>query len=276
MGFALPPCDEPRQSRLDVEEPESTSEQYDRSAASWERTEPILLSDYTARPFLIEWCMPVRGLSVLDLGCGEGYVARQLRQRGASRVMGVDVSEQMIRIAEEQESKSRLGITYWTGDASELGRIEDGSVDLAVAVFLFNYLNRTHTGLVMREVHRVLRPGGRFIFSVPHPALPFLRPKGPPFYFNAGGGGYFSSRDQQLEGRIWRRDGVSVPVRCVHKTFEDFVNCLRAAGFDTLPEVVELHVSEEHIALDAKFFEPLRDQPLHLAIRTEKTERKGA
>ena len=48
-------------------------------------------------------------------------------------------------------------------------------------VFLFNYLDRMQTQRTMREIYRVLRPGGRFIFAVPHPSLPFLRPEAPPF-----------------------------------------------------------------------------------------------
>ena len=40
--------------------------------------------------------------------------------------------------------------------------------------------------------------------------------------------------------------------------------------FTSLPEVKELHVTDEHIALDPGFFKPLQDQPLHLAFRTRK------
>lgn len=249
---------------------QTTAELYDRAADRWERVAPVLLSDFTARPFLLEWCEPVRGRTVLDLGCGEGYVARQLKNRGAERIVGLDISEEMIRHARERESREQLGISFSTGDACDLGTIATGSIDLVVAVFLFNYLERNQCSTVMREVMRVLRPGGTFIFSVPHPSLAFIRPEEPPFYFERKNAGYFSGRDQNFEGRIWRRDGESVPVRCVHKTLEDYFHCLRSAGFTSLPEIAELHVTDEHVAFDRAFFEPLRDQPLHLAFRTQK------
>jgi SAM-dependent methyltransferase len=249
---------------------ESTEEMYDRSSSEWQRVEPMLLSDFTARPFLLEWCSPVEGLSVLDLGCGEGYVARQLKRRGAARLEGVDISTEMIRAAREQEEQERLGIRFRAGDASNLAVFADESFDLVVAVFLFNYLTRQETQKTMQEVARVLRPGGRFVFAVPHPSLPFIRPQKPPFYFAPGGHGYFTGRNHRFEGRIWRRDGGSVPVRCVHKTFSDYFACLRAAGFSSLPELQELHVTDEHVAFDPDFFEALRDQPLHLAFRTHK------
>ncbi len=249
---------------------ESNEALYDRSSKDWQRAEPMLLSDFTARPFLLDWCNPVQGCRVLDLGCGEGYVARQLKQRGAARLDGVDSSPEMIRTAQEQESSQKLGIRFRAGDATDLSVFADGSFDLVVAVFLFNYLTAAQSLTTMREVARVLRPGGRFVFAVPHPVLPFIRPNEPPFYFAAGSDGYFSGRDHRFEGRIWRRDGKSVPVRCVHKTLEDYFHCLQSAGFTSLPELKELHVTDEHVELDPEFFEALRDHPLHLAFRTTK------
>lgn len=249
---------------------QSTAALYDQAADRWQRAAPVLLSDFTARPFLLEWCEPVKGRTVLDLGCGEGYVARQLKSRGAERLVGMDISEEMIRHAVERETREKLGIRFFPGDACDLGMFADGSFDLVVAVFLFNYLNREQCASVMAEVMRVLRPGGRFVFAVPHPSLAFLRPEEPPFYFERKGAGYFSGRDRNFEGRIWRRDGESVPVRCVHKTLEDYFWCLRSAGFMSLPDLAELRVTEEHVDLDPGFFKPLQDQPLHLAFRTQK------
>lgn len=248
----------------------STRELYDQASPNWRRSEPILLSDYTARPFLLQWCEPVERCDVLDLGCGEGYFARGLKRRGAHSILGIDVSPEMVRAAEEQERTDRLGIEYATGNASQLRLYGEQSFDLVVAVFLFNYLNLEETQRTMREVHRVLRVGGRFVFAVPHPSLPFQGLQQAPFYFDPRGRGYFSGRDVQFEGKIWRRDGVSVDVRCVHKTLEDYFTALRAAGFDLMPQIAELHATEEHLALDPAWFGPLRDRPLHLAFKLVK------
>ncbi len=248
--------------------PESTAALYDGSAGQWQRAEPILLSDFTARPFLLDWCEPVRGARVLDLGCGEGYVGRQILERGADSVTGMDISAEMIENARAQiPTDAGDSLTYSVGSATDLAHFADDSFDLVVCVFLFNYLERAEMTATMKEVVRVLRPGGRFVFAVPHPTLAFVRPEEQPFYFSRVGRGYFEGRDALFEGEIWRRDGVGVRVRCVHKTFDDYFTALRAAGFTTLPEVKELHATEEHMAFDPAFFEPLRETPLHLAFK---------
>lgn len=248
----------------------TTRELYNRSNHHWARNEPVLLSDYTARPFLLEWSHPLEGADVVDIGCGEGYFARQLKKEGANRVHAIDISEEMINRAMEQEAAEELGIEYSTGGATDLGSLDDASFDVAVAMFLFNYLTVEQSVRAMQEVRRVLRKGGRFIFAVPHPSLPFLRDEQPPFFFSRGGAGYFSGRDSQLEGKIWRRDGEAVAVRCVHKTVEDYFLALRRSGFDKLPDIKELHVTESILEVDPDFFAPLMDQPLHLAFQVEK------
>lgn len=50
---------------------------FDRNADQWARQEPLILSDFTARPLVLQELAPLKGKHVLDLGCGEGYVARR-------------------------------------------------------------------------------------------------------------------------------------------------------------------------------------------------------
>jgi SAM-dependent methyltransferase len=237
---------------------------YDRTAARWSRRQPSSLSDYTARPQVLAMCEPLAGRRVLDLGCGEGYCSRQLSQRGA-QVVGIDVSERMIELARQAEQAQPLGIRYHVGDAvtADLGT---ASIDLVLAVFLFNYLGVEAMRRTMVNVHRMLRPGGHFVFAVPHPAFAFMRDPAPPFYFDIGSAGYFSARDRAFDGRIWKRDGSALDVQLVHKTLEDYFEGLRLAGFTAMPRVTELTATREMVDLDEDFFGPLFDLPLHLAL----------
>src|SRR4051812_27879670 len=77
------------------------------------------------------------GKAVIDIACGEGFYSRMIRERGASKVTGVDLSEKMIELAQVSEAKQRLGIDYIVGDARNLGLGAD--FDLAVAAYLLNY-----------------------------------------------------------------------------------------------------------------------------------------
>lgn len=239
---------------------------YDQTAARWSRQQPSSLSDYTARPRMMELCAPVSGLRVLDLGCGEGYVSRMLAQAGAASVLGLDVSPRMIALAQAAEQAQPLGIRYDTVDAAHWA-CEPGSFDLVVAVFLFNYLKVEAMQQTMARVHQALVPGGRFIFAVPHPAFAFMRQPAPPFFFEVGSAGYFTDRDSVFPGKIWKRDGTPLDVQLVHKTLGDYFQGLRGAGFKTMPEVEELSVTSSMVDMDPAFFGPLFNYPLHMAVR---------
>ena len=252
------------------DDPKSTRSIYDTASPKWARKEKLLLSDFTARPYVLEAIQPLSGRRVLDLGCGEGFVSRQIKVAGAAHVLGVDLSQGMVDQARAEEARNPLGIEYRQGDASNLRDVPEEGFDRIAAVFLFNYVSSEAMAEVMRQVRFWLAPGGRFVFTVPHPSLPFMREEAPPFFFRRDGAGYFSGTDRTLEGSIWRRDGVAVPVRCVHKPLEIYFETLREAGWNGMPRVMELRVQPEHVALDRDFFEPLVDQPLHLLFSVEK------
>jgi toxoflavin synthase len=246
--------------------PTDPRELYDDTAQRWVRTAPTSLSDFTARPALLDLCEPIAAARILDLGCGEGYCSRLLKRRGAASVLGMDLSGQMIAAALAEEGRAPLGIEYTQGNAIDLSMLAAESFDVVLAVFLFNYLDCAAMSLCMGEVARLLGHGGKFVFAVPHPSFAFLHAPLPPFYFDVGRNGYFSARNQRFAGKIWRRDKSYLDVQTVHKTLEDYFVALSRAGFVHMPLVRELHVTPEILSMDEEFFAPLQDVPLHLAI----------
>lgn len=108
----------------------------------------------------------VAGRRICDLACGQGRVARHLADAGAS-VVGIDLSAKLLAIARRHERAAPRGIPYRHADARDLVGVAGGSFDGVVChMALMDIADLAPT---LREVARVLRPGGWFVFSVLHP-----------------------------------------------------------------------------------------------------------
>jgi SAM-dependent methyltransferase len=247
----------------------SFSEMFDQNAEQWARQEPMILSDFTARPQVLKELAPVTGKHVLDLGCGEGYVSRLVAQAGAASVFGMDISGEMVERAQQAASNAPCPMIFTVGNAANFQDFPREQFDRVIAVFMLSYLSCSDMTAVFRTVRTRLAPGGRFIFTVPHPFLPYVRPLEKPVYFDSKGRDYFGGVDESYEGYIWRRDGKAVPVSYMHKTFADYFDALAAAGFQTLPKIIELRVTQEHMAQDRAFFEGALGYPLQLLFRID-------
>ena len=119
-------------------------------------------------PALLSACEPVAGLRVLDLGCGQGFFSRLLASRGAL-VIGVDVAADLVSIAQAHEARSPRGIEYRALSAARVsGAWPAGSFDLLTSCMAIQ--DMADPAAALRSAHAVLTPGGRLVFSVPHPA----------------------------------------------------------------------------------------------------------
>lgn len=111
------------------------------------------------------------GVQVLDLACGTGDLAIAAAKRlgGDCRIVGVDLAEKMLEIGRHKIAKRGLDntITLQTGDGMALP-FEDNKLD--AAMIAFGIRNMPDTVGCLREMHRVLKPGGRVVvleFSMP-------------------------------------------------------------------------------------------------------------
>jgi arsenite methyltransferase len=102
-----------------------------------------------------------RGDRIVDVGCGPGfYAAELLDQVGEDgAVVGLDASPQMLAVAAHR-CEGHANVEFHQADATSLP-VEDGSCDRVVCVQVLEYVADVDTGL--RELHRVLRPGGRAV-----------------------------------------------------------------------------------------------------------------
>ena len=118
-------------------------------------------------PAHVALCGNVKGLNVLDVGCGTGYFARAMASRGAI-VTGIDVSPGMLGHAENFERQAPLGIVYANVDAARLlEHLVPGSFDLATSCLALQ--DMPDIPGVLRSIHDALVPGGRLVASIAHP-----------------------------------------------------------------------------------------------------------
>lgn len=112
----------------------------------------------------------VKGKSVLDLACGDGYYTRLLRLAGAKPIIGVDISSGMIDLAQTLETQQPLDIEYRVGDAATLGVI--GVFDVVTAVYLFQYASDETTFQQMAAtIGANLKENGRFLAVTGSPTI---------------------------------------------------------------------------------------------------------
>ncbi|MFI8103849.1 class I SAM-dependent methyltransferase [Streptomyces sp. NPDC086023] len=149
---------------------------YDGIGEAFEGFKTLPLARYGEVPGFLALVGDVAGKSVLDLASGTGFYSREFKRRGASDVLGVDISGEMIAAARAIEDKDPLGIRYEVGDIAEL-RPFDRPFDVAVAVQAFNYADDVATvERMFRNVHRSLVPGADFFLFLQHPDYRFDGP----------------------------------------------------------------------------------------------------
>lgn len=100
---------------------------------------------------------------ILDLGCGTGTTTRRLKQRfPAATVVGLDLSPQMLVVADYKAQAEALDITFRHGNAMETG-LPTASFDVVCATLLFHETPQAVAKAILQEGFRLLRPGGQVL-----------------------------------------------------------------------------------------------------------------
>lgn len=148
---------------------ETASRAWDRGAEAWQafvRSGADYYRLHVHGPGLLDAVGDVRGRRVLDAGCGEGYFSRELARRGAS-VVGIDITPALVAAARAEEQREPLGIRYEQISAVSMSGLADASFDAVTSCMAVQDMSDPLGCLT--SAHRVLKRGGRMVFSVPHP-----------------------------------------------------------------------------------------------------------
>ncbi|MEV6226958.1 methyltransferase domain-containing protein [Saccharopolyspora shandongensis] len=140
----------------------TTKAGYDRWASTYERTpNPVVSLDSRHSIGLLA---PKPGERILDAGCGTGRNLGAMLAAGAEP-QGVDFSAGMLDVARH----SHPGVPLFEGDLQEALPFGDAEFDAVLCALLGEHLEEPARAVA--EFHRVLRPGGRLVFSVFHPEM---------------------------------------------------------------------------------------------------------
>lgn len=138
---------------------------YDRAAETWwesgSKLNALSLFNEPRFRYFDETIDRWQGLRVLGVGCGGGHTAEFLARRGAT-VAGLDQSVESIRVAREHATAGDLDIEYQVGHAEQLP-FTDHSFDAVLCVDVLEHVD--DVAAVIAEIHRVLHPGGLFLFD---------------------------------------------------------------------------------------------------------------
>jgi ubiquinone/menaquinone biosynthesis C-methylase UbiE len=193
-------------------------------------------------PALLDAARLSAKMSILDVGCGPGYVSAAAAERGAIPT-GVDFSEEMIGIAKKMFPQ----LQFRQGDAQNL-RFEDATFDRVIANFALLHLANPERA--MAEAARVLKSGGRFAFTT------WAKVSENPFV-------------KLVDDAIQAHANLEVdlppgPAHYLFESEEEFRKALARAGFDGSSMTFKIHRIEWHVP-SARF---VFDAELNAGVRT--------
>ena len=196
---------------------------------------------------------------VLDLGCGDGQIARALASTGVS-VVGVDPTTNQIDVAAE-----RAGGPVFAQAGAAVLPFSDGAFDGVIACLVFEHIDDVDAAI--GEVARVLRPGGRFTFLLNHPLL------------QTPGSGWIDDHMVDPPEQYWRigpylveaetveQVELGVHIRFLHRPLSRYLNALAAVGL-VLERMDEPAPPERFLAQAPEYFDAATvPRLLHLRLR---------
>ncbi|MFI9809098.1 class I SAM-dependent methyltransferase [Streptomyces sp. NPDC052301] len=204
-------------------------QQYDEIGEAYEGFKALPLEQYAVVPSFLGMVGDVHGTSLLDLASGTGFYSREFKRRGATDVLGIDISAEMVAVAQQLEEREPLGVRYEVGDVAELRPLEQ-RFDIARAVQLLNYAEDiAATERMCRTVHRSLRPGGELFALNQSPDFRFDGPPPDKYGFRSELTGAEAETGPQVRTTALLDPPVSFIANLPRR--EVYEKSLRAAGF---------------------------------------------
>lgn len=239
---------------------------YDAIAHQYQKLKNLDMQGYVHRHTLLQLAGDLSGKNVIDLACGDGHYTRVLKQAGAARALGVDISPVQIQLALEEEKDSPTGCRYRIADVADLTLT--CQFDIATAMFLLNYASsRSQLLSLVKAIAGALKPGGTFIGLNTNMALD------PGYYGDCKKyGKQLWSPPNRVEGdlikiRLSRPDGTQVSFNNYYLSPRTYEAVFAEAGFRDFAWI-KPEVSRQGIAAhEPGFWDTFLKHPPNIFIR---------
>ncbi|HEX2939552.1 MAG TPA: class I SAM-dependent methyltransferase [Rhodopila sp.] len=202
----------------------------------------------------------LQGRRVVDLGCGFGWFARWARTQGATDVLALDLSENML--ARAKADTADPAVRYARADLETL-ELPKGAFDLAYSSLAFHYIK--DFSRLAGIVFRALTPGAHLVFTIEHPI--YMASRRPGWLPGKGGRKTWLVDSYAVEGAR-TTDWLAKGVVKQHRTLGTTLNTLIAAGF-AIRAVQEWHPTPEQIAERPALAEEM-ERPMLLLVSAQK------
>ena len=206
----------------------------------------------------------VKEKKILDLGCGYGENDKYCRDLGAKEILGIDISEHMIKIAEKNNADEN--IKYKVMAMEDISKIKE-KFDIVISSLAFHYVKDYEK--LIKDIYNLLNDNGILIFSIDHPLRiaskfePWMKKN----YTEINGKWFLLVSDYNREG-IREKEWNGVMVKKYHRNFSSLINGLVNSGFK-IDKILEPIPDEESIKIIPKYINQY-DRPYFLFIRAKK------
>lgn len=203
----------------------------------------------------------LEGKEVLDIGCGFGWHCKYAVEKGARKVVGIDISENMINKAKEINADDKI---QYEKCAIEDYEYPENIFDVVISSLALHYIESFDE--VCKKVNQTLKQGGYFVFSVEHPI--FTANGLEEWKYNEDGSISCWPIDHYFEERQIRSNFLGCEVIKYHKTLTTFINTLLENGFQ-INKLVEPMPEEKMLEEIPGMKDELR-RPMMLLIAARK------
>jgi 2-polyprenyl-3-methyl-5-hydroxy-6-metoxy-1,4-benzoquinol methylase len=220
-------------------------------------------------PYILELIGDVHGKKVLDAGCGEGFYSLWLSEKGA-KVLGIDGSDEMIKIAKKNASIRDLDAKFLIGDISDLG-IEDGVFDLVLSTLVLMELKEADK--TISELVRVTKNEGNILISVQHPMLTagdWERESGQKLFRKLDN--YFLERELEVAWEDENKDQITF--KYYHRSLQAYIEPFLRKGC-VLTHLFEPYPHEAYKIMNPREYEDAKRIPHFIVFKFQKTGFKG-